>query len=129
MEKIHNTNFDFNKIENLDVRALMKANTELNPNTELDSPTWATMLYNLFELNNVNPYRVRINDKSQPDSVYITSGGKSKEGFLVIRIGKRVNYYANYKRNGKSRAYPYLVAKQRRLESNDKRVTTIVTMQ
>ena len=129
MEKITNTNFDFNKVENIDVRALMKANTELNPNTELDSPTWATMLYNLFELNNVNPYRVRINDKSQEDSVYITSGGKSKEGFLVIRIGKRVNYYANYKRNGKTRAYPYLVAKQRRLERNDKRVTTIVTMQ
>ena len=126
MEKITNTNFDFNKIENLDVRALMKANTELNPNTELDSTEWAKVIFNLFEIMNVQPYRVRINDKAKPDSVYITSGGKSKEGFLVIRFG---NYYANYKRNGQTRAYPYLVAKQRRLESNDKRVTTIVTMQ
>ena len=129
MEKITNTNFDFNKIENLDVRALMKANTELNPNTELDSTEWAKVIFNLFEIMNVQPYRVRINDKAKPDSVYITSGGKSKEGFLVIRIGKRVNYYANYKRNGQTRAYPYLVAKQRRVERNDKRVTTIVTMQ
>jgi len=113
-------NLDINAIHNKEVKNLI----EVRSNTS----DLAKFIFDFLELKGIEPYRVRINDKTQEDSIYLTNGGKSKEGFLVVRIGNRVNYYANYSRNGGTRTYDYLVQKQRKL-NNGKRITTVITQQ
>jgi len=116
-------NLDINAIHNKQIKTAIKMFDFTS-----DSQEMAKFVFDLLELNNVQPYRVRINDKTQDNAIYLTSGGKSKEGFLVVRIGNRVNYYANYSRNGGTRTYDYLVQKQRKL-TNGKRITTVITQQ
>jgi len=116
-------NLDINAIHNNQVKTAVKM-LDFTSNTK----EIAKVVFDILELNNVQPYRVRINDSTQDNAIYLTSGGKSKEGFLVVRIGNRVNYYANYSRNGGTRTYDYLVQKQRKL-NNGKRITTVITQQ
>ena len=122
--EVNMQNLDINAIHNMQIKTFLKVADSWKGNEQ----EIAKFVFDLLELNQVQPYRVRINDKTQDNAIYLTSGGKSKEGFLVVRIGNRVNYYANYSRNGGTRTYDYLVQNQRKL-TNGKRITTVITQQ
>ena len=122
--EVNMQNLDINAIHNKEIKTFLEVADFNNTNGQ----EIAKFVFDLLELNQVQPYRVRINDSTQDNAIYLTSGGKSKEGFLVVRIGNRVNYYANYSRNGGTRTYDYLVQKQRKL-TNGKRITTVITQQ